>query len=133
MTRVEASNMKTERWTEFLPAVLRKYNTTPHSTIKLTPNEAHNPENRFKVLVSIRKKAQWNRSYPKLEVGSLVRTRVKQHTFKKGYTSSWSDKVFEVTFIKDGQYLINDANRHRVWNRHDLLLVPGVEGKDTDS
>ena len=133
MTRVEASNMKTERWTEFLPAVLRKYNTTPHSTIKLTPNEAHNPENRFKVLVSIRKKTQWNRSYPKLEVGSLVRTRVKKHTFKKGYTSSWSDKVFEVTFIKDGQYLIGNDNRHRIWNRHDLLLVPGVEGKDTDS
>ena len=86
MTRVEASNLKTEQWTTFLPAVLRKYNATPHSTTKLSPNEAHNPENRFKVLVNIRKKAQWNRSYPKLEVGSLVRTRVKKaHIQKRVY------------------------------------------------
>ena len=130
MTRVEASNMKAEQWTEFLPAVLRKYNNTPHSSTTLTPNDAHNPANRFKVLVHIRKKAQWKRSYPKLYVGSLVRTRVKKHTFKKGYHSSWSDNVFKITFIKDGQYLINDNNRHRVWNRHDLLLIPGVEEKE---
>ena len=39
-------------------------------------------------------------------------------------------KVFKVTLIKDGQYLIGNDNRHRVWHRHDLLLVPGVEGKD---
>ena len=69
MTRVEASNMKTERWTEFLPAVLRKYNTTPHSTIKLTPNEAHNPENRFKVLVSIRKRLSGIVHTPSLRLG----------------------------------------------------------------
>ena len=130
MTRVEASKMKTEQWTEFLPAVLKKYNSTPNSSTSLSPNEAHKPENRFKVLVNIRKKAQWNRSYPKLEVGSMVRTRVTQHTFKKGHQSSWSDKVFKITCIKDGQYLIDDGNRHHVWNRHALLLVPGDEGKE---
>ena len=106
MTRVEASKMKTEQWTEFLPAVLNKYNSTPHSSTSLTPNEAHKPENKFIVLVNIREKAQWNRSYPKLEIGSMVRTRIKTHTFKKGYQSSWSEKVFTVTIIKDGQYLI---------------------------
>ena len=82
MTRVEASKMKTEQWTEFLPALVKKYNSTPHSSTSLSPNEGHTPENRSTVLVNIRKKAQWNRSYPKLEVGSLVRTRVtKQKSF----------------------------------------------------
>ncbi len=130
MTRVQASDMNIEKWTGFLPAVLKKYNNTPHSSTKLSPNEGHKQENRFKVFVNIRKKAQWNRSYPKLEVGNLVRTRVKKHTFKKGYQSSWSDNVFNITFIKDGQYLIGNDNRHRVWNMHDSLLVPAVEGKD---
>ena len=130
MTRVEASKMKTEQWIEFLPAVLKKYNNTTHSSTKLTPNNAHKQENKFEVLVNIRNKAQWNRSYPKLEIGSLVRTRVKKHTFKKSYQSTWSKEVYKIIFIKDGQYLINDGNRHRVWNRHDLLLVPGVEDKE---
>ena len=130
MARVEASKMNAEKWTEFVPAVLKKYNSTVHSSTSMTPNDAHKQQNRFEVLVHIRKKAQWNRSYPKLETGSMVRTRIKKHTFKKGYHSSWSDKVFKITFIKDGQYMINDDNRHRVWNRHDLMLIPGTEGKD---
>ena len=130
ITRVEALDMKAENWVEVLPAVLRKYNNTPHSSTSLTPNDGHKPENKFRVSVHIRKKAQWKRSYPKLEVGSFVRTRVKKHTFKKGFHSSWSDKVYQITYINDGQYLINDNLRHRVWNRHDLLLIPGVEGKD---
>ena len=82
MARVEASKMKTEQWTKFLPAVLKKYTSIPHSSTSLSPNEAHKPKNKFTVLANIRKKAQWNRSYPKLEVGSLVRARIKTHTFK---------------------------------------------------
>jgi hypothetical protein len=72
-------------------------------------------------------KSKYNLKYPKLEVGDYVRTRVKKHTFKKGWTSSWSDDVYKVLDIKDGSYLINDPNRRRLWIRHDLLRISGDE------
>ena len=91
--------------------------------------EARQPENRMKVFLSIRSKSQWNRSYPKLEIGSLVRTRVKAKAFKKGFHSAWSDQAYKLTFIKDGQYLLNNGKRV-VYNRHDLLLIPAAHGKE---
>ena len=48
---------------------------------------------------------------------------------KKGHASVWSKDVFEITFTKDNQYLINDFRR-RVWNRWELLKIEGAEGKD---
>ena len=53
----------------------------------------------------------------------------KQHTFKKGYTSSWSKEIYKVTFGNDNQYLVND-NKRKVFNRWELLKIEGAEGKD---
>ena len=64
-----------------------------------------------------------------MKIGSQVGTYVKPKSMKKQNGSVWSKEVFKITFIKDNQYLINDF-RHRVWNRHELLRVDGVEGKD---
>ena len=48
---------------------------------------------------------------------------------KKGHVSVWSTNVFEITSVKDKQYIINDFCR-RVWNRHELLKVDASQGKD---
>ena len=48
---------------------------------------------------------------------------------KKGTDSVWSKEVFEITFVKDKQYLINGHRQH-VWNRHELLKIESAEGKD---
>ena len=64
-----------------------------------------------------------------MNIGSQVRTYVKPTSMKKGHASVWSKDVFEITFTKDNQYLINDFRR-RVWNRHELRKVDAVEGKD---
>jgi len=130
-TRLDGLNMDKEKWIDVLPAVLKKYNNRVHSTIGMTPAMARKDENTIEVYLNIRRKAQFKRNYEKLEVGDMVRTTVKRHTFKKGYDSAWSNDIYKIVHVSgdNKQFLIND-NRRRVWNRFELLKVKGVEGKD---
>ena len=123
--RVEG--LRVENWVELVPGVVRKYNSTKHSTTGLTPNEARDPKNQLETFINIRLKSKSNLRYPKLEVGDSIRTRIKKHTFKKGWVSTWSDEVYKVLDVKDGNYLLNDPNRRRVWIRSDLLRITGAE------
>ena len=108
---------------------MKQHNRRVHGTTGMSPNDARKDENSIEVYLNIKQKAQYKRNYPKLSIGDSVRTTIKKHTFKKGYASSWSKEVYQITYIKDNQYLIND-HRRRVWNRHELLKVEAVEGKD---
>ena len=103
--------------------VLKKYNDTVHGTTGLTPNEARKDENRIRVWLHIWKRARFRRKYPPLHVGDEVRTLLKPHTFKKGYQPSWSKDTYKITYVSGNQFLINDSDRRRVWNRHELLKV----------
>ena len=127
--RWEGLEIAKEKWIEILPSVLRKYNSTEHSTTGLAPNEAVKPSNHMVVWLNISKRAPYNRKYEPIRVGDKVRTYVKPKNMKKGYDSSWSKDVYTITFIKDNQYSIND-HRRRVWNRWELLKIEGAEGKD---
>ena len=126
--RLEGLEISKDKWVNILPSVLNKYNNTKHSTTGMKPNEANNKYNHFEIWLNMISKASYNRKYPPLKIGSQVRTYVKPTSMKKQHVSVWSNEVFKFTFIKDNQYLINDF-RHRVWNRHELLRVDGVEGK----
>ena len=121
--------MTEEKWVDMLQPVLKKYNNTKHSTTNMTLHEAEKNDNHDEVWLNIRSKANFNRKYPPLKVGDFVRTYIKPHSFKKGYTSSWSKEVYQITYIKDNQYLVTDQKR-KVYNRRELLKIEGVEGKD---
>ena len=105
-----------------------KNTITQHSTTGGSPNEAVKLSNRMDVWLSIPSKANFNRKYPPLKVGDQVRTYVKPKSFKKGYESVWSSKVYTVQLIKDGSYLFNDYEKRRIYRRHELLKVDGAEG-----
>jgi hypothetical protein len=128
--RLDGLEMSKEKWTEMLPFVIKKYNNTEHSTTNVKPNDAKKDENKVEVWLNIKNKAEYNRKYPPLKIGSKVRTYVKPKTFKKGYVSSWSKEVYTIQLIKDGTYLLNDYDKRRVYHRHELLKVEGEEGKD---
>ena len=113
-----------------LNPVLKKYNATKHSTTGVSPNDAKRKDNHSEVWLNIRNKATFARKCPPLKVGDSVRTNIKPRTFKKGYQPSWSKEVYKITFIRNNQYLINDANRKILWNIHELLKIEGAEGKD---
>jgi hypothetical protein len=120
MTRVEALHMAHEEWVKLLPAVLKKYNSTIHNTTGVSPENGRLRQNKLEVYINIRNKAQFKRTYEKIEIGDSVRTRIKKHTFKKGFHSTWSDEFYKVLHVNNGQYMIDDKNRSLLFNRHDL-------------
>ena len=128
--RLEGLEINKEKWVDILPAVLKKYNNTPHSTINMTPNEAKDKKNHFEVWLNIYNNSNFARKYPPLKVGDSVRTYIKKKEgFKKGYESNWSKDVYKVIFYKDKQYLVNN-NKRRLYSRHELLKINAVETKD---
>ena len=128
--RLQGLEIAKQEWVEILPKVLNKYNNTVHTSIKMTPNEATNPEHKLQVWLNIKSRSTFNRKYEPLRVGDYVRTYVKKKSHHKQTDKRWSDEVYEITYIKDGLYLINDPNRRRAWSRHELLKIKGAEGKD---
>ena len=128
--RLEGLEVSKEKWLDVLPAVLKKYNNTVHSTINMTPNDAKDKKNHFEVWLNIYNNSNFARKYPPLKVGDNVRTYIKKKEgFKKGYESNYSKDVFKVLLYKDKQYMIND-NKRRLYSRHELLKISGSEGKD---
>ena len=84
-----------------LPDLVREYNNTIHSSIKMTPVEASEKKNELKV---------WKTLYPnrldildinpKFSVGDKVRISKKKELFEKGYTTRWTEEIFTITKIK---------------------------------
>ena len=112
-----------DKWLEQLHPILNKYNNTIHSTIKMTPNDATKKGNKLMVTFNILNKAKRNRNYPNILVGDDVRTMIKKEGgITKGYVPKWSKEVYQVTFIKNNDYLINDGKR-KVHIRAELLKV----------
>ena len=127
--RVEGLKTGEEEWVKFIPNFLKYYNNTEHSTTKEKPVNAMKPEYKMNVLVNIRKRAQFNRTYEPLQVNDLVRTYVKKTVQTKNRDPRYSKEIYRITVKRGDQYLIND-HRNRVWNRHELFKVP--DGTDND-
>ena len=84
-----------------LPDLVREYNNTRHSSIKMTPVQASKKENELSV---------WRNLYPehreihdinpKFSVGYKVRIFKIKKTFEKGYTTRWTEEIFTIVEIK---------------------------------
>ena len=130
-TRLGGLEIDKQHWINLLPSVLKKYNNTKHSTIRMSPNQARQGNNNIEVWLNIESKATYSRSYPPLKKSSEVRTYIKPTTMSKGYDSRWSKEVYKVVAITDdGKQFLVSNNSKRLYSRHELLLVRGVEGKD---
>ena len=101
-----------------LPDLVREYNNTRHSSIKMTPVEASGKKNEFKV---------WKTLYPnrldildinpKFSVGDMVRISKTMALFEKGYTTRWTEEIFTITKIKRTSpitYKIADLNGEEI-------------------
>ena len=84
-----------------LPDLVREYNNTRHSSIKMTTIKASKKENEDRV---------WRNLYPnhleikdikpKFSVGDKVRISKKKKTFEKGYTTRWREEIFTIVEVK---------------------------------
>ena len=130
-TRLGGLEMSKEKWVDLLPAILKKYNNTKHSTISMSPNQATQGNNNIEIWLNIYNKANFNRKYAPLKKGSEVRTYIKPTVKSKGYDSKWSKETYKVIAITDdGKQFLVSNNSKRLYSRHELLLVRGVECKD---
>ena len=88
-TRLGGLEIDKQEWMSLLAPVLKKYNNTTHSTIRMSPNQAKQGNNNIEVWLNIESKATYSRTYPPIFKSSEVRTYIKPKTMTKGYDSKW--------------------------------------------
>ena len=104
--------IKTKMWKQFtvqgntqyldmLPKLVKQYNNTKHSSIKMKPIEASKRENEGTVYFNLYGDMKQSSSKPKFKIGDMVRiSKYKRKVFDKGYTPNWSEEVFTVDKIQ---------------------------------
>ena len=86
---------------DMLPKLVKQYNNTRHSSIKMTPTEASKRKNQGVVYFNLYGDMETSKQKPKFKVGNKVRiSKYKRNVFDKGYTPNWSEEVFTVDEIQ---------------------------------
>ena len=87
-------------WIDELPCVIKQYNNTVHSSIKMTAIQTSKKSNEIEVYSNPQDKRKILN--PKNKLGQLVRTADIKRVFSKGDSTNWSYKLFTITdFIHD--------------------------------
>ena len=96
---------------DVLDDIVKKYNNTWHSTIKMKPKDVG--DNNFTEYVE-----ESNEKDPKFKVGDRARISKYKNVFAKGYVPNWSEEVFVANKIKNTvpcTYEINDLNGEKLY------------------
>ena len=84
-----------------LPKLVKEYNNTKHSSIKITPMEANKKSNAGTVCFNLYGDMGQVTSKPKFKVGGKVRiSKYKRNVFDKGYTPNWTEELFIIDKIQ---------------------------------
>ena len=85
---------------DMLPKILKQYNNTKHSSIKMTPIEASKKKNEGVVYFNLYGDMETLKQKPKFKIGDMVRiSKYKRKVFDKGYTPNWSEEGFELKLL----------------------------------
>ena len=97
-----------------LSNLVKEYNNTRHSSIKMTPVKASKKENELEVWRNLcPEHPEVYDMKPKFSVGDKVRISKKKKTFEKGYTTRWTEEIFTIVEVKRSRpptYKIADLN-----------------------
>lgn len=113
-------------WTEYLPAVLSKYNDSMvHSATGYTPKEATNEANSFEIKTKLEINASRSRKYPDIRVGDFVRAYRKRKVGEKERHGVWQPGRTKVTAITEshGQKFYKVEGESEPFIRGELLLL----------
>ena len=101
-----------------LPDIVKEYNNTGHSSIKMTPVQASKKENELKVLRNLYPEhLEIQDINPKFSLGDKVRISKKKKTFEKGYTTRCTEEIFTIVEVKRTSpmtYKIADLNGEKI-------------------
>ena len=85
------------QYLDMLPKLVKQYNNTKHSSIKMTPIEASKKINEGTIYFNLYGDREPLSPKPKFKVGDKVRiSKYKRNVFDKGYTPNWTEEVFTV-------------------------------------
>ncbi|KAL9979364.1 hypothetical protein ACROYT_G017017 [Oculina patagonica] len=106
------------QYLEMLPKIVKEYNNTKHSSIKMTPIEASKKKNEGTVYFNLYGDMEPLSAKPKFKVGDKVRiSKYKRIVFDKGYTPNWSEEMFVITKIQHTNpitYKLKDLNNEDI-------------------
>ncbi len=88
---------KSKKWVDFLPDLIKNYNSTPHRTIGMAPDQV--TVNNSDAIYKKQFKTVDFKVAPRLEIGDKVRILEDKTLFEKGYTRNWSEKIYKVTRV----------------------------------
>ena len=84
-------------WLSELPSVIKQYNITIHSSVKMTPKTASKKSNQ-KVVYNNLKDDRKNRK-PTFNLGGLIRTSDFKKVLSKGDSANYSYKLYTITEV----------------------------------
>ena len=87
------------KWIHILDDLLKNYNNSKHSSIKMTPNEASKPENKQIVYNNLYKNKTHDKNIPKFKIGDKVRITKYKNIFDKGYLPNWTTETFIINKV----------------------------------
>ena len=132
------------QYLDMLPKLVKQYNNTKHSSIKMTPIEASKQKNQGTVYFNLYGDMEPLSAKPKFKVGDKVRiSKYKRNVFDKGYTPNWTEEVFTVDKIQYTNaitYKIKDLNDEEIKGsfyepelliaKQDVFRIDKVIGRD---
>jgi len=137
--RLNALDLKKADWHNMISFVVGQYNSTEHTTTKVTPDYAakldwEDPGGREAILEvreAIEGKAHSNVKYPPISVGDrvkIIRKPGKYGDFKSHFVA-WTEETFKVEEISydAGNPVFKLTGRPRALRLHEILKVDGVE------
>lgn len=107
------SAKNTHHYLDILNQLIQRYNTTKHSSIKMTPTKASKKINEIEVYNNLYGNLNAEKRRAKFKVGDTVRISKRKRTFEKGYTPRWTEEVFVIYTIQNTDpvtYRIKDWN-----------------------
>ena len=84
-------------WISQLPSVIKQYNRTVHSSIKLKPIDASKKPNEKEVYSNLQERRV--KQYAKFNLGQLVRTADIKRVFSMGDSTNYSYKLYTITEV----------------------------------
>ena len=105
------------QYLEMLPKLVKQYNETKHSSIKMTPVEASKKKNQGTVYFNLYGDMDTLSSKPKFKIGDKVRKSKYKHIFQKGYQANWTEEIFIVDRVKYTNpiaYKLKDLNDEEI-------------------
>jgi len=93
------SRDSSSKYIDVLQRLLDEYNNEYHSSIKMTPFEATQPENRYQVMNNLYSNTKQVKNPRKLKIGDRERIYGYKSTFTKGYMPRWTKEIFVIDEI----------------------------------